>query len=120
MSETCLFCKIVAGTIPAQVLYEDEKVLAFPDIAPQAPVHALVIPKRHIVSLDDLTETDRADIGHVLERTAHVARLLGVHLSGYRTIINTNAHGGQVVFHLHCHILGGRPIGPMVTRHTAT
>ena len=114
MPENCIFCKIAAGSMSAKILYEDKLTLAFPDIAPQAPVHALVIPKRHITSLDELTEEDRAEIGHVLERTAHVARLLGVHQSGYRTIINTNAHGGQEVFHLHCHILGGRPIGPMV------
>ena len=115
MSEQCIFCKIVAGLIPANILYQDEIVLAFPDIAPQAPVHALVIPKRHIVSLEDLTEADRVEMGHLLERTAHVARLLGLQ-AGYRTIINTNAHGGQEVPHLHCHILGGKPIGPMVVR----
>ncbi|MEO5364581.1 MAG: histidine triad nucleotide-binding protein [Magnetococcus sp. DMHC-8] len=116
MSAACLFCKIVAGTIPANKMYEDEKVLAFADIAPQAPVHVLVIPKRHIASLEALTTADRDEMGHLLERTAQVARLLGVHETGYRTIINTNAHGGQEVFHLHCHILGGRPMGPMVAR----
>ena len=114
MPENCIFCKIVSGEIPAKMLYEDEKVVSFHDVAPQAPVHALVIPKRHIPSLDALTEMDRSDIGHTLERLAHVARLLDIHQSGYRTIINTNAHGGQEVFHLHCHILGGKPIGPMV------
>ena len=114
MPENCIFCKIASGKIPAKILYQDEKVVAFADTAPQAPVHVLVIPKRHIASLDELAETDRADMGHILERTAHVARLLGIHQSGYRTIINTNAHGGQEVFHLHCHILGGKPIGPMV------
>ncbi|MEO5340777.1 MAG: histidine triad nucleotide-binding protein [Magnetococcus sp. MYC-9] len=116
MSDDCLFCRIVAGTIPTRRLYEDETVLAFPDIAPQAPVHVLVIPKRHVASLDALGEADRAEMGHFLERIAHVARLLGVHEAGYRTIINTNAHGGQVVFHLHGHILGGRPIGPLTSR----
>lgn len=118
MPKNCIFCNIASGKIPAKILYEDEKVLAFQDIAPQAPVHALVIPKRHIASLDDLTEVDRADIGYILERTAHIARLLTVNQSGYRTIINTNAHGGQEVFHLHCHILGGKPIGPMVAHRT--
>ena len=116
MSDNCLFCKIVSGAIATQRIYEDDSVLAFPDIAPQAPVHALVIPKRHIVSLDALNEADRGEMGHLLERTAHVARLLGVHEAGYRTIINTNAHGGQMVFHLHCHILGGKPIGALVGR----
>lgn len=114
MSENCVFCKIIAGTIPAKILYQDEKVLAFADIAPQAPIHALVIPKRHIASLDALNAEDRDDMGHLLERTAHVARLLEVDQAGYRTIINTHDHGGQVVFHIHCHILGGKPIGPMV------
>ncbi len=116
MSENCIFCKIVAGTIPVKRVYEDEVVLAFPDIAPQAPVHVLVIPKRHMASLAALTEADRGEMGHWLERLSHVARLLGVDEAGYRTIINTNAHGGQEVFHLHGHILGGRPMGPMVAR----
>ncbi|MBF0583267.1 MAG: histidine triad nucleotide-binding protein [Magnetococcales bacterium] len=115
MSENCIFCKIAAGTIATQLLYQDELVLAFPDIAPQAPVHVLVIPRRHIASLELLTEADRAEMGHLLERTAHVAGQLGLQ-AGYRTIINTNAHGGQEVFHLHLHILGGKPIGPMVAR----
>lgn len=115
MSEQCIFCKIAAGLIPAKLVYQDETVLAFSDIAPQAPVHVLVIPRRHIASLADLTEGDRAEMGHLLERTAHVAHLLGLQ-AGYRTIINTNAHGGQEVPHLHCHILGGKPIGPMVVR----
>ncbi len=116
MSDNCIFCKIVAGTIPAQVVYEDDQVLAFHDRAGRAPVHVLVIPRRHVASLDALTEADRAAMGYWLERLAHVARLLGVHQTGYRTIINTNAHGGQEVFHLHGHILGGQPIGPMVAR----
>lgn len=116
MPDTCIFCKIASGAIPTDLLYEDETVVAFPDIAPQAPVHVLVIPRRHIISLEDLVASDRADMGHLLERVAHVARLLGVHQAGYRTIFNTNAHGGQEVFHLHCHILGGKPMGPMVVR----
>ena len=116
MSENCLFCKIVGDEIPASKAYEDDRVLAFHDIHPQAPVHVLVIPKRHIVSLDESTEAERSELGYLLERTAHVARLLDVNEAGYRTIINTNAHGGQEVFHIHAHILGGRPIGPMVAR----
>ncbi|MBF0621593.1 MAG: histidine triad nucleotide-binding protein [Magnetococcales bacterium] len=116
MSDNCLFCKIINGTIPADIVYQDDTVLAFKDINPQAPVHILVIPKRHIATLDDLTEADRADIGHLMERLAHVARAAGVAEKGYRTIINTRAHGGQEVFHIHAHILGGKPIGPMVAR----
>ncbi|MBF0162979.1 MAG: histidine triad nucleotide-binding protein [Magnetococcales bacterium] len=116
MSETCIFCKIVNGAIPAKKIYEDEQVLAFHDIQPQTPVHALVIPKRHLASLDDLTVEDRATAGHLLERVAHVARELGVAESGYRLIVNTREHGGQEVDHLHAHILGGRRVGPMVSR----
>ncbi len=116
MAENCLFCKIVSGDIPSKKIYEDEKVMAFHDIGPQAPVHVLVIPKKHLRSLDALDEGDREIAGHLLERVAHVARLLDVHDAGYRTIINTNADGGQEVFHLHAHILGGRRIGPMVAR----
>ncbi|HIJ83183.1 MAG: histidine triad (HIT) protein [Magnetococcales bacterium] len=114
MNESCLFCKIVAGKIPAKKIYEDDHVLAFHDIHPQAPVHALVIPKKHWASLDDVGAGDRADLGHLLERTAHCARELGVAASGYRTIINTKAHGGQEVFHIHVHILGGKALGRMV------
>ncbi|MBF0295557.1 MAG: histidine triad nucleotide-binding protein [Magnetococcales bacterium] len=116
MSDSCIFCKIVAGAIPSKKIYEDDLVLAFLDIHPQAPVHALVIPKRHIVCMDDLEEADRELVGHLLERTAHVARLLNVAQNGYRTLINTRAHGGQEVDHLHVHILGGARIGPMVCR----
>lgn len=112
--DNCLFCKIVAGIIPSKRIYEDTEILAFHDIHPAAPVHLLVIPKRHIPTLDDLTTADQADMGRLLERVAHVARLAGVAESGYRTIINTRDDGGQEVFHLHVHILGGRRIGPMV------
>lgn len=116
MSENCLFCRIVAGGVPADKVYEDDRVLAFHDIHPQAPVHVLVIPKVHFSTLNDLRTEDRAEAGYLLEKTAAVARLLNVHESGFRTIINTNAHGGQEVFHIHVHILGGRPMGPMVSR----
>ena len=112
----CPFCRIAAGDIPCQKVYEDDQVLAFHDIHPQAPVHVLVIPKRHIASLDAIGEADRAVAGHLLERAAHVARLLEIHRSGYRTILNTNADGGQEVFHIHLHLLGGKRIGPMVAR----
>lgn len=116
MPDNCIFCKIALGTIPAQPVYEDEQVMAFRDLHSQAPVHVLLIPKRHIASLDELNEGDRPLAGHLLERVGHVARLLGVAQAGYRTIINTNADGGQEVFHLHIHLLGGRRIGPMTVR----
>lgn len=116
MAEDCLFCKIVAGNIPSTKVYEDDQVLAFRDIHPQAPVHVLVIPKHHIPTLDDLTESDREEMGYLLERVSHIARLLGLGDTGYRTILNTRHHGGQEVFHIHVHILGGRHMGPMVAR----
>jgi histidine triad (HIT) family protein len=116
VSEQCIFCKISTGIIPAKRIYEDDTVLAFADIAPQAPVHVLVIPRRHVASLDGLTEADRGLAGHLLERVAHVARLLGVAEAGYRTIINTHDDGGQEVYHIHVHILAGKRIGPMVAR----
>jgi histidine triad (HIT) family protein len=116
MSDSCLFCKISRGEIPSDKIYEDDQVFAFRDIAPQAPVHVLVIPKQHIDSLDLLREEDREIMGIVMERTAHIARQLNINEAGYRTIINTNKEGGQVVFHIHVHILGGKPIGPMVVR----
>ncbi|MBF0371376.1 MAG: histidine triad nucleotide-binding protein [Magnetococcales bacterium] len=116
MSDNCLFCKIAGGTIPSDEVYSDELVYAFKDINPQAPVHVLVIPRQHIATLDDLSEGDRGVMGHLMERVAHVARELGVSDDGYRTMINTKSHGGQEVYHIHVHILGGRPIGPMVCR----
>ncbi|MBF0159407.1 MAG: histidine triad nucleotide-binding protein [Magnetococcales bacterium] len=116
MQPDCIFCKIVAGTIPCEKVYEDEEILSFQDIHPAAPVHVLVIPKRHIASLDDLTEEDRPLAGLLLERTTSIASWLGLHRTGYRTIINTGAHGGQEVPHLHLHILGGKRIGPMVAQ----
>ncbi|MBF0626311.1 MAG: histidine triad nucleotide-binding protein [Magnetococcales bacterium] len=116
MSQDCLFCKIAAGKIPATKVYEDDQVVAFRDINPQAPVHVLVIPRQHIATLDDLAPEARAMAGCLLERTAHVARELGLSQAGYRTIINTRGHGGQEVFHIHLHILGGKPMGPMVAR----
>ncbi|MEO5367322.1 MAG: histidine triad nucleotide-binding protein [Magnetococcus sp. WYHC-3] len=116
MNDTCLFCRILSGNIPCSKVYEDDRVLAFKDIHPQAPVHVLVIPRKHIATLDDVGTEDAALMGHLMERLAHVARLAGVAEAGYRTIINCRAHGGQEVFHLHAHILGGHPMGPMTVR----
>lgn len=116
MPDHCIFCKIATGNIPATKVYEDDRVLAFRDIHPQAPVHVLVIPKRHIATLDDLAAGDREEMGYLLERTSHVAHALGLGEAGYRVIINNRGHGGQEVFHIHVHILGGKPMGPMVAR----
>jgi histidine triad (HIT) family protein len=106
----CLFCKIAAGTLPVTRLYEDEHVLAFPDIHPQAPTHILVIPKQHLASAAHATPQETPLLGQLLAAATEVARqqTLG---NGYRLVINTGADGGQTVDHLHVHLLGGRPMG---------
>jgi histidine triad (HIT) family protein len=108
MSEDCLFCKIVDGEIPAAKVYEDDVCVAFNDISPQAPTHILVIPREHFDSLDKAEPGHRETLGHLLLSTAEIARARGLAENGYRVVINTNADGGQTVFHLHVHLLGGR------------
>ena len=103
----CLFCKIVEGKIPAAKIYEDDQVIAFNDINPQAPVHFLVIPKRHIARISDITEDDRAVIGHMVFVAQKVAREQGCE-NGFRTVFNCNEDGGQTVYHIHLHVLGKR------------
>ena len=103
----CLFCKIVEGKIPANIIYEDEQVIAFNDINPQAPVHFLVIPKRHIASICDMTEDDRALVGHMVFVGQKVAAEQGCD-NGFRTVFNCNTDGGQTVYHIHLHVLGKR------------
>jgi histidine triad (HIT) family protein len=107
MFADCLFCKIVAGTIPAKRLYEDELCLVFADIHPQAPTHLLVIPKEHIASLADAGETHTPLLGYLMAKAADVARDAGLS-RGYRVVVNTGQDGGQTVDHLHLHVLGGR------------
>ena len=104
----CLFCKIVAKAIPAKVVLENEHVIAFEDVRPMAPTHALVIPKRHIPGVHDATADDAALLGQVVLAARDVAEKLGLAESGYRLVMNQGADGGQSVFHLHCHVLGGR------------
>jgi histidine triad (HIT) family protein len=106
--ETCLFCRIVAGEVPADSVYQDERSVAFRDINPQAPVHVLVIPRDHMESLDEASQRDEATLGHLLRVAARIANEQGLSESGYRTVINTGAGAGQSVFHLHLHLLGGR------------
>ena len=108
----CVFCKIVAGEIPATKVYEDDELFAFEDINPQAPVHVLVIPKKHIPTLNDVTPDDGAMVGRMLNRAAQVARDKGTAESGYRTTFNVNKGGGQLVYHIHLHVLGGRQLKP--------
>lgn len=110
MSSTsdCLFCGIVAGRIPSDPIQEDERTLAFRDINPQAPVHVLVIPKKHLSSLDDAGAEDGGLLGALMLAAREVARNEGIAESGFRTVINTGAEGGQTVGHLHVHVIGGR------------
>jgi histidine triad (HIT) family protein len=110
--EDCIFCKIVAGEVPAKLLYEDEAVVAFADAAPMAPVHAVLVPKKHLASLEDTGPGDRDLLGQMLLAARRVARDLGVAESGYRLVMNTGAEATQSVFHLHMHLLGGRPLEP--------
>lgn len=104
----CLFCNIVSGTIPAKVRYQDDQVLVFEDIHPQAPVHLLAIPKQHIGSLDKTEDGHAPLLGHLMATCAKVARDAGIAETGYRVVVNTGAEGGQTVFHIHLHMLGGR------------
>jgi histidine triad (HIT) family protein len=106
MSENCIFCKIIAGQIPAQAVYSDEHVFVFKDIAPKAPVHLLIVPRKHIASLNELAPEDDRLAAHMLHLLPKLAREQGLN-DGFRTIINTGRGGGQEVFHLHIHILGG-------------
>ncbi|MDT5063479.1 MAG: histidine triad family protein [Acidobacteriota bacterium] len=111
MSEqNCLFCRIIAGEISADILYKDERCLVIRDLNPQAPVHVLVIPFDHIESLDEASQKDEAMLGHLLRVAARIANEQELSESGYRTVINTGAGAGQSVFHLHAHVLGGRPL----------
>jgi histidine triad (HIT) family protein len=104
----CLFCKIVAREIPGSIVFEDDHVLAFNDINPQAPMHVLLVPKRHIASLNDLTPGDDQIVGELARRAAAIAKERGIADKGYRTVFNTNREAGQTVFHIHMHLLGGR------------
>ena len=106
--EECIFCRIVAGKIPCRKVHEDEKVLAFEDIHPMAPVHIIIIPKRHIATLMDVDAEGAEDLKAMMIAAQAVARLKGVDGRGFRVVINCNEEGGQVVFHLHMHLLAGR------------
>lgn len=114
MTDSCLFCRIVAGEIPATVVHETETTLAFRDINPKAPEHVLVITKAHHADVGALAEADPVLAGEVLAAVAAVAAGVGVAASGYRTIFNSGPYSGQEVAHVHAHVLGGAPLGPMV------
>lgn len=116
MPEETIFSKIIRREVPADILFQDQQVTAFRDISPQAPTHILIIPNKSIATVNDVTEDDEAMIGHMFVVAAKLARDEGIAEDGYRLIVNCNSHGGQIVFHLHMHLLGGRPMGRMVAR----
>lgn len=111
-----LFTKIIAGEIPSDTVYKDDRVTAFRDINPAAPTHVLIVPNREIPTVNDLTEADEALVGHMVLVAKKLAGEEGVAEDGYRLILNCNRHGGQEVYHLHLHLIGGRPLGPMILR----
>lgn len=108
MNPSCLFCKIAAGEIPATIVYKDEQVTAFRDIHPSAPTHVLIIPNKHIASINEAAPADEALLGHLFVAARKIAEIDGINDSGYRVIVNTGEHGGQTVHHLHVHVLGGQ------------
>jgi histidine triad (HIT) family protein len=107
---SCLFCRIVSGEIPARKLFEDDDVVAFEDINPQAPLHVLVVPRMHVATLNDLGDDHDRLVGVMVRRAAAIAAERGVAASGYRTLFNCNGDAGQTVFHIHLHVLGGRTL----------
>ncbi|HSC06022.1 MAG TPA: histidine triad nucleotide-binding protein [Steroidobacteraceae bacterium] len=111
-----LFEKIIAGDLPATIVYKDERVTAFRDIRPAAPTHILIVPNKPIPTVNDVTTDDEPLLGHLFTVARDLARQEGIADNGYRLIVNCNAHGGQEVYHVHLHLLGGRPLGPMVVR----
>lgn len=112
-NHACIFCQIGAGTIPAIIRYEDDRVLAFDDREAKAPTHILVIPKKHIPTVDDLEPADEKMVGAMVYAAQQIARQAGIAAAGYRLVINVRAHAGQTVDHVHLHILGGRHLGPL-------
>ncbi|NQT32942.1 MAG: histidine triad nucleotide-binding protein [Candidatus Omnitrophica bacterium] len=108
MADDCIFCKIIRKEIPSEIVFEDDEILVFKDINPQAPVHLLLIPTRHIETLNDVDQSDQALIGKLLSVAKHLAGEMGVSEGGYRVVVNCNKDAGQDVFHLHAHLLGGR------------
>jgi histidine triad (HIT) family protein len=109
-----LFERIVAREIPADIVYQDDEITAFRDIQPRAPVHILIIPNKPIATVNDIADTDAPLVGRLFLVARDLAKQLGIAADGYRLLVNCNQHGGQEVFHLHLHLLGGAPLGPMV------
>jgi histidine triad (HIT) family protein len=114
----CLFCKIAAKTIPAEIVHEDDRALAFRDINPQAPFHVLVIPRVHIRTIDDILPEHEGDVGHLFTIASKIAAAEGLSDRGYRAVMNCKGEAGQSVYHIHLHVLGGRPLGwPPFPKH---
>lgn len=111
-----IFTRIIQREIPAAIVYEDELVIAFQDINPQAPVHILIVPKKEIATVNDVSAEDEQALGRLFTAAARIAAEKGIAESGYRLIVNTNHDGGQEVFHVHMHLMGGRRLGPMLAR----
>jgi histidine triad (HIT) family protein len=107
----CIFCKIAAGAIPAKIIHEDDLAVALEDLSPQAPVHVLVIPKKHISTSLDISVEDNALVGHLFQVANKIAIAKGIAARGFRMVMNCNAEAGQSVFHIHLHVMGGRPMG---------
>ncbi|MCA0754596.1 histidine triad nucleotide-binding protein [Paenibacillus sp. N4] len=110
----CIFCKITEGTIPSKKVFENERIVAFHDISPAAPVHILIIPKKHIPTMNDVTEEDGPLVAELFAAARQIAREQGIAESGYRLVNNVNQDGGQVVYHLHVHLLGGSKLSPIL------
>jgi len=109
-----LFEKIIAGEIPANIVHRDDRCIAFRDIRPRAPTHILIVPNKVIATANDIADGDEALVGHLFTVARDLARKEGIAANGYRLIINCNDHGGQEVYHLHLHLVGGKPLGPMI------
>lgn len=107
MTDECVFCKIISGELPAKHIYDDDRIIAFHDIKPAAPVHVLVVPRKHIRSVNDLEENDREIVSDLIFTSREVAKLTSIDKSGYKIVFNTERGAGQVIFHLHIHVIGG-------------
>ncbi|QLE85276.1 purine nucleoside phosphoramidase [Shewanella sp. Scap07] len=118
MSEETIFSKIIRREIPADILYQDDLVTAFRDIQPQAPTHILIIPNHLIPTANDIKASDEKALGRMMSVAAKLAEEAGIAEDGYRLIMNCNKHGGQEVYHIHMHLVGGQPLGPMLTRQS--
>lgn len=116
MAEETIFSKIIRGEIPANIVFQNDKVTAFRDISPQAPTHILIIPNKLIPTVNDVTPEDEQTLGHLFVVAAKIAKEEGIAEDGYRLVINCNKHGGQEVFHIHMHLLGGKSLGPLLSK----